>query len=109
MKLAGAAQVLDWERASAWESRGITGVATVRSIQSGDVQMRLVSYSRDYVADHWCLKGHIVFVVEGALTIEYQDGQRHRLEAGNGYLVGDNQRSAHKVVSPTGASVFIVD
>jgi hypothetical protein len=109
MKLTGRAQVLDWANAPLMETPGASGVATARSLHSGDVQIRLVSYSRDYVADHWCSKGHIVFVVEGALTIEYQDGGRHDLEAGNSYLVGDNERSPHKVVSPTGASIFIVD
>lgn len=109
MKLTGGPQILDWANAALSQSRGISGVATARSIQSGDIQVRLLSYSPDYVADHWCFKGHIVFVTKGALTIEYQDGQEHRLEEGSSYFVGDNERSPHRVISPTGASVIIID
>ena len=71
--------------------------------------MRLVVYSQDFVADHWCHKGHIVFVISGQLVIEHQDAARYTLAPGTSYHVADNDGSPHKVLSKDGATVFIVD
>ena len=75
----------------------------------GDIQVRLVSYSANYISDHWCGKGHIVFVVSGAVTIEHQDGRQYEMTAGMSYHVGDNDPARHRLVSSAGASIFIVD
>jgi quercetin dioxygenase-like cupin family protein len=76
---------------------------------TGDVQLRLVEYSAGYLADHWCDKGHILFVTAGTLTIEHRDGQRYELTAGAAWHVGENGAASHRVVCETGATVFIVD
>ena len=34
--------------------------------------MRLVEYSKDYCADHWCQKGHIVHCLEGEFITELE-------------------------------------
>lgn len=75
----------------------------------GNIQVRLVSYSADYVSDHWYGKGHIVFVVSGAVTIEHKDGRRCEMTAGMSYQVGDDDPSDHRLVSAGGGSIFIVD
>jgi hypothetical protein len=101
--------VTDWSTLNASSQPGATGTVTIRGRTVGDVQLRLVSYSAGYAADHRCHKGHIVFLLAGSATIEHEDGRRYELSAGMAYHVADNERAPHRVTSREGASVFIVD
>jgi hypothetical protein len=99
----------DWSQISASVHPGASGTATIRSHQLGDIQTRLVVYSPHYVADHWCHKGHIVFVVAGQLLIEQQNDVTYTLMPGMSYHVADDHGPAHRVLSEMGATIFIVD
>ena len=100
---------IDWTALPTTAHAGETGAATMRSRSFGDIQLRLVDYSANYLADHWCDKGHVLFVVRGALTIEHRDGSRSDLTAGMAWHVADDGASSHRVFSERGAQVFIVD
>jgi hypothetical protein len=86
--------VTDWARLPETTHRGESGTATARVRQCGEIQLRLVEYSADYVADHWCHKGHIVFVVAGRLTIEHQGASSYTLTAGKIYQAADDDGPA---------------
>jgi hypothetical protein len=101
--------LIDWGRVPASVAPGESGESKARSCQVGEFQLRLVDYSAGYVADHWCSKGHLVFVVTGAVTIEYQDGRKHALTAGMSYHVADYDGPPHRALSTTGATIFVVD
>jgi hypothetical protein len=103
------AGITDWSQIPASVLPGESGTATVRKRQFGDIQLRIVVYGANYAADHWCHKGHIVFVVAGELVIEHQDSLRYTLTAGTTYHVGDDDGAPHRVLSENGATVFIVD
>jgi mannose-6-phosphate isomerase class I len=100
---------IEWSQIPESVHQGKSGTAAIRSQLFGDIQIRHVVYSSDYVSDHWCSKGHIVFVIEGQLVIEYQDGVASTLSPGTSYLIADNDRPPHRGVSKDGATVFIVD
>jgi hypothetical protein len=68
----------------------------------------MVEYSPNYLADHWCDKGHIIFCVDGQMTTELKDGRRILLEKGMTYIVGDDSES-HRTFTETGVKLFIVD
>jgi hypothetical protein len=87
---------------------GETGFAEWKTIHRGNIRIRLVTYSACYLADHWCNKGHIIFCVEGSMETELQNGQKHLLEKGMLYTVGDNSAS-HRSYSKSGCILFIVD
>lgn len=87
---------------------GATGEATWRTQQIGDTRIRMVEYSAGYLADHWCSRGHVLFVVEGALETELDDGRTFTLHAGESYQVGTDME-AHRSSTETGARLFIVD
>lgn len=87
---------------------GITGQAVWRSRQIGDTRIRMVEYSPGYVADHWCSRGHVLFVVEGTLETELEDGRTFTLHAGESYQVGTDME-AHRSSTETGARLFVVD
>ena len=75
---------------------------------SGGIRVRMVEYSADYEADHWCAKGHILLCIEGELETELDDGRKFRLNPGIGYQVSDNGER-HKSTTKTGAKLFIID
>jgi hypothetical protein len=103
-------QVANWPRTVAIAAPGASGLAAVRSLQAGNVRLRVVEYAPGYLADHWCSEGHILYVVAGALAIEHEDGApAHLLAAGVGWYVSDGQVPAHRVRCEQGATVFIVD
>ncbi|MFI5015714.1 MAG: DHCW motif cupin fold protein [Hyphomicrobiales bacterium] len=111
MKLADMPEaVTHWSRLRAVRVVGTSGSAEARTQQAGEVQLRLVEYGPGYLADHWCSKGHIIYVVAGALTIEHEGGEPHcMLSAGMSWHVGDHEGPPHRVRSEKGATVFIVD
>ena len=87
--------VTDWNALPATTHPGSTGFALWRTLQLGDIRVRLVTYSPGYVADHWCERGHILFVVEGTLVTELREG----LPAPHGWraLLGSGQPSVRSV------------
>jgi len=88
--------------------KGDTGFAEWRTLFRDDVRIRLVTYSPNYLADHWCNKGHIIFCVEGEMETELENGSKHLLTKGMMYTVGDNA-DAHRTYSKNGCVLFIVD
>jgi hypothetical protein len=98
----------DWSKVEPTEHKGTTGVATWRTRQFGDVRVRLVHYSADYMADHWCVKGHILFCLDGELHTETKDGRTFVLTAGMSYQVADDCEP-HRSSTAGGTKLFIVD
>jgi hypothetical protein len=100
--------VTDWSRVEPTEHKGETGAAYWRTGTFGGIRVRMVEYTPGYLADHWCVKGHILFCVEGELRTELKDGRRFVLGPGMSYQVADNAEP-HRSSTPTGAKLFIVD
>jgi hypothetical protein len=100
--------VTDWSAVERTEHAGSRGTAWWRTREFGEIRVRLVEYSPGYLADHWCSKGHILFVVEGELITELRDGRRFTLTAGTSYQVADDAEP-HRSSTRTGARLFIVD
>jgi uncharacterized cupin superfamily protein len=100
---------VDWHALPATEHRGETGTATWRTLNNGDVRMRIVELSPGYLADHWCDRGHIVYVLEGEVTSELKDGRSFVMTPGKGYTVSDHGDAAHRSWTTSGAKMFIID
>ncbi|MEQ8816356.1 MAG: DHCW motif cupin fold protein [Thalassobaculum sp.] len=101
--------VTDWSKVEPTEHPGETGTAYWRTLNIGDIRVRQVTYSPGYLADHWCDRGHVLYVVEGELVSELKDGRRFTLTPGMSYQVSDNGDAPHRSVTETGATLFIVD
>ena len=101
--------VTQWSAVEPVEYPGETGTATWRTMNIGDIRVRFVEYSAGYLADHWCDRGHIRYVLEGELISELRDGRRFTLSAGMSYQVSDLGDAAHRSYTSTGAKLFIVD
>jgi hypothetical protein len=99
----------DWSGIAPTEHKGETGSATWRTQNFGGIRVRMVEYSADYLADHWCQKGHILLVLDGALETELADGRRYTLTPGQSYQVADGAEPHRSRTGPDGARLFIVD
>ena len=100
--------VTDWSTIDRTEHKGERGLAYWRTRHFGSIRVRLVEYTPGYLADHWCVKGHILFCLEGELHTELADGRQFVLSAGMSYQVADDAE-AHRSSTPIGAKLFIVD
>jgi hypothetical protein len=101
--------VTDWSQVPATTHPGETGQALWRTLNIGDLRVRMVEYSPGYLADHWCDRGHVLFVVEGELDTELRDGRSFKLLPGMSYQVSDSGDASHRSSTKTGAKLFIVD
>jgi quercetin dioxygenase-like cupin family protein len=98
---------VDWSSVPPAEHVGDSGASTWRTVETGNVRVRMVTYSPGYVADHWCERGHVVLVLDGAMLTELKDGRIFKLRSGMSYSVADGQ--AHRSRTDGGARLFIVD
>ena len=100
---------VDWSKIPTTEHRGETGVAYWRTVEQGNLRIRMVEYSPGYLADHWCQRGHVILVLEGEMVNELKDGRKTVLKAGMGYHVEDDANNPHRTSSERGVILFIVD
>jgi hypothetical protein len=101
-------QTTDWKRIPQTICNGETGTACYRTLQLNGLRVRLVEYSENYKADHWCTLGHVVYCIEGEFTSELSDGRIFSLTKGMSYIVSDKV-SEHRSTSSEGATLLIVD
>ena len=101
-------QVFDLENMAAEEHSGVTGKAFWKTVSRGNLRIRIVEYSPGYLADHWCEKGHAVFVLKGEFESELRDGRKFTLKPGMCYLVADDT-DAHRSHTKDGVKLLIVD
>lgn len=101
-------QTIDWTKIPVTKHAGETGVAHWQTVQYDNFRMRVVEYSKEYKADHWCSKGHIIFCLEGEMTSELSDGRIFTLSEGMSYQVSDSV-SSHRSHSKNGVKLLILD
>jgi hypothetical protein len=100
--------ITDWSKIAPSEHTGDTGVALWRTLEIGNIRVRMVDYSPGYLADHWCSRGHVLLVFEGELVTELKDGRKFVLRPGMSYQVATDAE-AHRSSTAVGAKLFIVD
>ncbi len=101
-------QTIDWTKVPKEEHTGETGTSYWQTIQFEGLRIRIVEYSKGYLADHWCQKGHIVHCLEGEFTSENQSTGSFKLTKGMTYVVSD-ALSSHRSVSENGVKLLIID
>jgi hypothetical protein len=101
-------QTIDWSSIEKTEHKGETGTSFWQTIQYDGLRVRIVEYSKGYLADHWCQKGHIVHCLEGEFVSELQNGDLFTLTKGMTYIVSD-ELSSHRSISSEGVKLLIID
>ena len=100
--------LVEWKEIPPKEFPGDTGTALWKIFEEGNIRVRIVEYSPGYLADHWCSRGHVIYVLEGELITELKDGRVFTLRPGMSYQVADDYEP-HRSKTLTGAKLFVVD
>lgn len=60
-------------------------------------KLRLLRFTEDFTEEHWCTNGHIGFVVEGEMTINFNGLFKH-YKRGDGLWITSGEAEKHKVI-----------
>lgn len=101
-------QTIDWSNIAKTQHKGERGFATWQTVEFEGLRIRIVNYSKNYLADHWCEKGHIVYCLEGEVINELKDGNQSILTPGMSYIVSDDL-SSHRSIAKNGVKLMIID
>lgn len=101
-------RTIDWNSIPKEEHKGTSGVAIWQTVQYPGLRIRIVEYSKGYLADHWCHKGHILHCLEGEMVSELESGEKFVLTKGMTYVVSD-ELSSHRSHTEAGVKVMIID
>ncbi len=98
----------NWTNVEQIEHKGETGTSIWQTIQLDNLRIRIVQYSANYLADHWCQKGHIVHCLEGEFISDLDNGDKIIMTQGMTYVVSD-EMSTHRSLSKVGVRLLIID
>jgi len=101
-------QVIDWDLIPKTEHIGQKGFAFWKTLVLQGLRIRIVEYSKGYLADHWCKKGHIVHCLEGEFVSELENGEKFLIKKGMTYVVSDDV-SSHRSSTKDGVILLIID
>jgi hypothetical protein len=101
-------QTIDWSSIPKTEHKGETGSSFWQTVEFHGLRIRIVEYSKGYLADHWCSKGHIVHCLEGSFITELENDKKLTLSIGNTYVVSDGM-SSHRSFAAEGVKLMIID
>ncbi len=76
-----------------WENieQGVRHKAFIRDNQ----RIRLVEFSDEFAEKDWCSKGHIGYILEGRLSIDF-NGKQVNFESGDGLFIPEGEANKHK-------------
>ncbi len=58
-------------------------------------KLRLVEFSKEFVEPDWCTKGHIGYILEGQMEIDF-DREKEVFGPGDGVFIPAGQEHKHK-------------
>ena len=76
-----------------WE-QPVVGVRFKARVQDGH-RLRLAEFTREFVEADWCTKGHIGYVLEGEMELDFH-GRIETLRAGDGLFIPAGIEHGHK-------------
>ena len=100
---------INWDDIPHTTYPGETGFATWQTVEKGNLRVRLVEYSPNYLADHWCARGHVIHILRGEMISELKDGSKSFMKAGMTYMMSDDPVNPHRSFTEKGVTLFIVD
>lgn len=87
-----------------WETPAIG--AQQKVITGQGKQVRLLRFTDTFVEPEWCTKGHIGYMVEGTMTVNF-NGNRIAYKAGDVLWIEPGENHKHKVEMSPGESVTL--
>ena len=90
---------LDWIQAGSG--------AKYKEYVNGTQKIRLLEFIEGFVEEDWCIKGHVGYVVEGEMKIDF-NGQIVNYSKGDGLWISAGTEQQHKVLIDQGGRVLLV-
>jgi quercetin dioxygenase-like cupin family protein len=76
-----------------WETQ--LPASRFKAFHHGETTLRVVEYAKGFVAPEWCTDGHVGYVLEGEMDIDF-DGNVVRFAAGDGLFIPEGEVHRHK-------------
>jgi quercetin dioxygenase-like cupin family protein len=91
-----------------WETP--TACVRFKAYEQGDRKLRLVEFAKEFVEQDWCTKGHIGYILEGQVKIDF-DGKAIVFGPGDGVFIPAGEKHKHKakVLTDTAMAVLVED
>ena len=80
-------EMMDWQAP-------VDGVK-FKAYERGGSKLRLVEFSKEFIELDWCSKGHIGYILEGQIEIDF-DGDVIIFGPGDGVFIPEGQEHKHK-------------
>ncbi|MHC1574236.1 MAG: hypothetical protein ACXQTY_00310 [Candidatus Methanogasteraceae archaeon] len=88
-----------------WESP--TSGIRYKVYARGNQRIRLVEFSEDFNEPDWCTRGHVGYVLEGRLTIDF-DGELIDFMSGDGIFIPEGEESKHRGKVARGEKALVI-
>jgi len=81
-----------------------------KAYQQDDRKLRLVEFSKEFIEANWCTKGHIGYILEGKMEIDF-NGNIIVFGPGDGIFIPAGEKHKHKgrVLTSTVKAVLVED
>ena len=76
-----------------------------KAYQQDGYQLRLVEFSNNMVHPEWCRRGHMAYVLEGQMELDF-DGRTELFEKGDVMFIPDGDEHRHRPKALTERVVF---
>ncbi len=89
-----------------WQST-LSG-ARSKTFQQDGKQLRIVEFTDEFVESDWCINGHVGYVLEGTLEIDF-NGRLVIYPKGSGIFIPAGAENAHKAraITPVAQLVLV--
>jgi len=80
-----------------------------KAFVQGQKKMRIVEFTEEFVEPDWCINGHIGYVIEGEMEVEFEGAVR-KYKAGDGLFIPKGDENKHRHYSTIKAvTLFMVE
>ena len=83
---------------------------SVQGLRARQQKLRLVEFDKEFVEPDWCTKGHIGYILEGQIEIDF-DGKVIIFGPGDGVFIqaGEEHKHKGKVLTDTVKVILVED
>ena len=78
-----------------------------KTFKKGNQQIRLAEFSEGFIEPDWCRKGHVVYVIDGEFTNDY-NGTLERYKKGDVIFIPKGEEAKHKAIMGKGEKVTLL-
>jgi hypothetical protein len=92
-------QSMNWENPSS----GVRYKVFIRDNQ----RIRLVEFSEEFAEKDWCTKGHVGYVIDGSVSIDF-DGKLVNFKSGDGLFIPEGEANKNKGRVAKGEKALVI-